>query len=295
MILMTPQAGFAGEFRLIVSKDKEMREIVSDTGFTPNLITNAGLDHVAMGKGLVNTLVVGTGTAVPNILDTSLEVERAATSSYSSTVTNSAGGYVETTYSGQFAQGAASGNLTEFGAKFNATLWSRSLIKDAGGTPTTITVLSDEFLTVVYKVRLYWPQTDTVFTTTMDIDGVSTPVTITARASGDWERTNSQYVGEYSAFRVYNYPMPAQNTLYYPAGTRSGYNWISTNPYIPGSFQRTYSINLGINECNATIKAFNASSDSLGDWWYELSVPIVKDNTKTLTITVGQSWGRYVP
>lgn len=299
MNLIAPTAGFAGEFRFIVSKDADMTEIVSDTGFVPNLITDAGLNHVATNNGLVSTLAVGTGTTPPTVLDTSLESQLAQLSVAPSTVTNTAGGYVETTFSGQFGAGVAAGNLSEFGAKYGSTLWSRALIKDSGGTPTTITVLSNEFLTVVYKVRLYWPTTDTIFTTTMDIDGVATPVTIKARAREGWQYTQriGAESGQYLCASYRNAPLPASGLNVNPTSNSCGYGVIQDLPYVANSYQRSCTINIPIGGWNgeAAIYCIGTGSGGLGDWWYELSVPLVKDNTKTLTYTVGQSWGRYVP
>ena len=62
-----------------------------------------------------------------------------------------------------FAIGAAAGNLSELGvgwASSGTTLFSRALILDSGGTPTTITVLSDEYLYVTYEHRFYPSETD---------------------------------------------------------------------------------------------------------------------------------------
>ena len=56
----------------------------------------------------------------------------------------------------RFGQGVAAGNISEVGLGWgNSNLWNRALIKDANGNPTTITVLSDEYLDVVSEIRDY--------------------------------------------------------------------------------------------------------------------------------------------
>src|SRR5690606_4774599 len=75
-------------------------------------------------------------------------------------------GWYEITVSHQFGQGQAAGNLSEIGIQHTSTsgpLWSRALILDGQGNPTTITVLPDDFLTCYYTLRIMIPKEDAVF------------------------------------------------------------------------------------------------------------------------------------
>src|SRR5690606_8917143 len=56
----------------------------------------------------------------------------------------------------RFAAGVATGNLSEVGISWLTTgaLFSRALILDSGGLPTTITVLADEVVDVTYEFRI---------------------------------------------------------------------------------------------------------------------------------------------
>lgn len=58
-----------------------------------------------------------------------------------------------------FARGAAAGNVSELTTGYaanNVSAMARALVRDAMGNPTTITVLSDEVLTVTWEWRKWW-------------------------------------------------------------------------------------------------------------------------------------------
>ena len=152
-----------------------------------NMITDAGLD--AWGgtsdddiADLTEVCAVGTGTTEPAAGDTALVSESASTSSRThvasgvQTSTLPYYGYVQ--YSYQFSEGSAQGNQSELGFRpSGGNLFSRQLFRDGEGSPTTITVLSDEFLEVTYEVRKYLPN---------PVDLVQDPVTI---SGSDYEVT----------------------------------------------------------------------------------------------------------
>src|SRR5690554_7566796 len=73
-----------GRFRLITSKDAECKQIVEDTGFFDNLITNTGMNRVGTVttnsastinnfNSLCGRFVVGSGSAEPQFTDTALQ------------------------------------------------------------------------------------------------------------------------------------------------------------------------------------------------------------------------------
>lgn len=62
-----------------------------------------------------------------------------------------------------FPRGVAAGNISELTTNYansNDSAMARALVRDAQGNPTTITVLSDEVLTVVWELRRWWVSPD---------------------------------------------------------------------------------------------------------------------------------------
>ena len=143
----------------------------------PNLITDAGLNAI-MGKVFRPNLLfqyigVGTDNTTPVVGDTTLgaEVDR----------TLSNGGFGDTTgyvtgstddFDGAyhfkkrtrlFLENEANGNLTElawFQAAAASTMVVRSLFKDSGGTPITVTKTNADQLKITHELRSYPPMGD---------------------------------------------------------------------------------------------------------------------------------------
>lgn len=58
-----------------------------------------------------------------------------------------------------FERGEAAGNISELSTgydAYNTSVMARALVRDALGEPTTITVLSDEVLTITWEWRKWW-------------------------------------------------------------------------------------------------------------------------------------------
>lgn len=157
-------AGIAGRFKLRKGKTIGGKEVVTgETGWFNNIITNNGKNDFA--DTLFGTISAyahcGTGTTAEAAGDTALETFVASTNSVvssSESVQSTAPYYSKMVKTFRFGVGAAEGNISEVGISTQATtgdLFSRSLVKDGGGSPTTITVLSDEWLDVTYEFRVY--------------------------------------------------------------------------------------------------------------------------------------------
>ena len=169
--VMTAQAGCAGWYRLEKTKVdaagqliERTRHVVAD--WFPNLITDAGLDLMARDAWLF-ACHVGSGSAAPAVSDTRLQSRMASTyktfDSQNATVIDRRYGFMRKTF--RFDAGTVNGNVTELGIanKVEAdqyTLFSRALVLDGNGQPTSITVLADEVLDVTYELRLYAPTSD---------------------------------------------------------------------------------------------------------------------------------------
>jgi len=162
-----------GEFRLEVFKGFEFprgsghvfeypgtRRVVAD--WFENIITDFGLDKYGISAQQTNWCQVGTDNTPEVATDTALgaftaEVVNISTS-YGAQASPPYYGHETKQY--RFSPGFGGGNvnLNEVGiagASGPASLTSRSLTKDSGGSPVTVTVLSDEFLDVFYKRRNY--------------------------------------------------------------------------------------------------------------------------------------------
>lgn len=118
------------------------------------------------GATVPDYLYLGTGTAEPSVTDTGLE-------SISGTLAAKLGYVItrtvlvdpgvdmrhQTTLKFEYGEGEAEGNWTELGLAYDnaySAPYNRSLFRDDVGNPISLTVLSDEFLTVyvVLQVRL---------------------------------------------------------------------------------------------------------------------------------------------
>ena len=152
-----------------------------DFGTHKNMILDAGITHMLTGEYPLAYIHIGSGSSQPNPKQVQLDAKFAHTSrnknitrgyvSAEDSETGKAYGYDRLTV--QFDKGAAKGNIAELGVGDNTQgnpLWSRSLVLDKSGSPTTITVLDDEFLTVTYEARRY-VNTETVTTTLQYDDG----------------------------------------------------------------------------------------------------------------------------
>lgn len=162
--------------------------VTGESGWFDNIFTDNGLNKIAASiySDVSGYCHCGTGTAAENASDVSLATFLAATSNItanSETAQGSPPYYGKSTKTWRFAQGAAEGIIAEVGISDQATtgdLISRARVKDGGGTPTTIEVLSDEWLDVTYEFRLYPDHVSADGTGSVDYSGDSYDYTIRA-------------------------------------------------------------------------------------------------------------------
>lgn len=302
-----------GFLRLIArGPDGEVRK---DTGWFKNLITDTGLNMLgdsAIGgtgqQGCLAKCAVGSGNTPPTIGDTALQTQVAITSTVNANTFNSfttAPWYAFYRRTFRFATGAAAGNLTEvgiFGLPGSNPMLSRALIVDGGGSPITLTILSDEILDVVYEFRVYPLQADLPFNVTIS----SVNYSCVARAAGlaDSNRVArnvgnafslglDQFGNSYAA-QAYSGALGTIGTN--PAGTVANSTSAAFSSYVPGSFTRDliFGFNLGAANFGAGGIPSVLAPNSIG--WYQISFSpaIPKDNTKTLTLTLTYTWTRRV-
>lgn len=310
--MTTYHSRFSGRFTILVTSGSHDGPVVRKLEFD-NLITNTGLDRIGSITGrtdAVTSAQVGSGSTPPAFTDTALAAHVATKTSDGRVVTNgwdSAGQFHWRRFSWQFAQGAAAGNLTEVGVGTTnspGSLFSRALILDGNGSPTTLVILPNEFLTIVYEVRNYPPTGDVVVNTT--IDGVARAITIRPSRRDAGQDSWREYFpavafltdlsGQYSGHLVYSGSIGSENSL--PAGTEIAHpdtpTWAA---YVPGTYRREVTSNWSINQGNLPGGLINAIGmrTQIGEFQMGISPPIVKDNTKSLRLTTAISWGRYTP
>lgn len=319
MNIKMPLTALSGQFRMVVSEDAAGERVKHDTGFFNNLITDVGMNRVGTVStsslspvqvfyDLCGRFVVGSGSATPAFTDTALSNPVAFASanpvldSESSSYTR---GWYEITVRHQFGQGQAVGNLSEIGIQhsgLSGPLWSRALILDGAGDPTTITVLPDDFLTCYYTLRIMIPQADVVFNIDVDYDedGI-VPTVVTGRPlnansssiSSGWG-LSPMFTGNINQPLAYSGGLSAP-TASTPLGSGIGGNITEATtyaPYVQDSFERFYTITLSLDQLNSSTIRTVIARRMLGYWQVEFDPPLQKDNTQIMQLTFGYSWAR---
>lgn len=179
MIKLPTRVGLAGHYTLYKGKAGGPRQKVAEFD---NLITDLGFEEwvAAFGRAqaaLLGTYIaIGTGTTSPQVTDTTLASWSRATNVFITGPSDQAvpgnPAYRASFLARRFNAGTLSGNYTELGVSSgnlsSSPIRSRALIVDGAGNPTSITVLSDEYLDVVYEMRAYRVCEDTVGTLTVN-------------------------------------------------------------------------------------------------------------------------------
>ena len=301
MIEMKINTGVSGHFTMMTTNTKtgEQKVVAS----FPNLILDAGLERMGTGSYL-DVCRVGSGMSLPTVLQTQLDAKIASTNTKQTVLSGAQAtppyyGWKRITF--RFAAGTATGNLSEVGVGWgNITtdnfLFSRALILDGGGSPTTISVLADEALDVIYELRLYPPLTDVVVSG-LDL-GMSTH-TATVRAASV---TDGGFWGDGLGYEVvfaqslwtalYNGTIGAITTT--PSG--SGASADPTNlSYVPLSRTKKSNLNLSLTQANLAGGIVSLlTRTTIGRYQIGFSPAIDKTASRTLRLDLQVSWGRYV-
>lgn len=311
--------GLSGHFRLEV-RDGYTHKLTKVREFD-NLITNRGLDGYGYGddRYLINNCYVGTGMALPSVNDVGLATPLASTSGVAETKTIAP---TEPTWIStrinryRFPVGAVVGNISEVGIGGEYYFWSRARILDDFGNPSDITVLSNEYLDVIYTLRLHPNLNDIPFTFTLGDEtytGTARPQKIQ-----DSGITGTSTLSVYGGItpnsgleinEVYNGGVLGtltQGIQNYPSKLVVGPSSWAMQAYVPGSYVRKFDCTLGIDEGNFTegIKALSVIHRPIGNYGtigqclrlesqIVLNKSIPKNNTNSVRITVQAKWGRY--
>ena len=323
---LTTKVRLAGKYRLEIRKAKDgslRQELEFD-----NLIVDAGMNLFSRATSgfPLSYCMVGTGTTTPTFADTQLANKVANTVLGSGALGTSVGtstsepyyGYGRCTY--RFLPGSLNNvNLTEVGISLgNSTtlVFSRALIVDGNGDPTSITVLSDEFLDVTYELRLYPPvddQTDTITITNVgSINVTRRPIAVTASSNEPGWGPSAASTGALSISRSFISSPENTNLSVRVSGAQTAlvaktnaWNSVATlvatsssvsySAYVAGSFEQNMTYILGLDAGNTTggVGFFQFAIRGLGAYQYLFDSKIAKNNTNTLRFNMKAVWSRY--
>lgn len=314
--------GLKGRYKAVVrGPDMEVRR---ESEWSDNVVTNLGVQMLLGGATVSpsNTAVsircsCGSGNATPSVTDTQIQSFIAGTNSTAanSTVRNStvAPYYVMHTWTWRFGIGVAQGNVAELCVVNNTStptasspVFSRALVRDAGGNPTVITVGPDEYLDVTYELYLYPSSSDQVGTFSQMIDGSPVSFSFVSRASniqqGGAAGNSPGWAanGSGSIATVFGLASTSAGTssVYVggelggvgttPTGTSvttSRFGSASSATGVYSSKYRDITYTAGLDESNVTFACIRLAYN-LGCVQMKFDPPITKVNTKTYTITI---------
>jgi hypothetical protein len=276
----------------------------------PNLILDAGLNGIGTnGASWATRIALGSSATPPDASQTGLISFGCESSSSNASTTGFVAGpppYSWHRFSRRFAQGVATGTWSEVGIGRSGTaLWSRSLILDGGGSPTTITVLAIEIVDIEYELRAYPSIVDVTGTRTIsgiDYDYIMRPAALNAYSkfqtdlliAGSWMNG-----GVYSSYQFRAYSGTAGAYTAEPSGTaaQGGGGSVSVAAYVNGSYTKTCTVTAGVDNANVSggIKtALLMVGPGNAIWMYQCQFDpaLPKDNTKTISLTYSCTWAR---
>lgn len=294
--LNLPSIGLCGYFKLEAERKKSgTRRIVAD--WFPNLVTNNGLDLVGNSSAWLTYCQVGTGSTTPANSDSSLATYLAMTSTHSSTstgYTSSNPYYVYRQNVYQFGAGVAAGTLAEIGigASSSGNLFSRALILDSGGSPITVTILSDEYLDATYHIRCYAPTSDG--TGSITLNGTSYSWTArAANACSGWYIHENGTADDYSDTIRTAIDGSLGAITDWPSITNWSYLTASSGSYTGGTYQRTRTLSGGLSEGNVSggIDVVHLRK-GMGQFQVGFSPAIPKTSSYIISLTFSNSWTR---
>lgn len=274
-----------------------------------NIITNYALNSIGKDTGTYNFLEychVGTSAVAPAATQSALQAWTAQTNTLQGSIVTQAATVTDPVYrytkTWRFGQGVAQGVLAEIGVGqaqiAGEYLWSRALILDAAGNPTTITVLADEYLDCRYTVEMQIPTTDEIGSIT--INGVVHNYTSRVALIGSWNVTSfigGGYSNPFTLSSVAGFDGVMGAIDGQPSGNQGSFASPVDDAYVDASYQRFTSVTAGLNDANlaAGIKSMRYYwAKTVGSAIYQVQFdPVIpKNNTETLTLKFKLSWAR---
>lgn len=328
MITFSVHSQFEGVYTL--KKRKADGTVTYENSFH-NLITNSGLNLIGRSystgnHSLFSVCSVGSGNTTPQFTDTDLVLPVARkninTGVDSRVFVEEVAGppavpaywrYIKT-YS--FLAGEATGNLSEIsvGQKYQDggtdfyVAFSRALILDGAGTPTTVTVLADEILEVTYELRCYIDKAQYPFSATLNsvaYTGTKGNCSITTAPHGGcytngyptptYRESQLEALSAIKSAIVWTLP-PADLTAYGAGGGGSSdVSEASSGPaYTEGSYEYTVKYNLTNTSYNGVIYSVSCVGPFTSyRWVFDSPGGPTKSTGSQAIIYIKYTWSRY--
>lgn len=288
----------------LVARKASTEEITRETEWFKNIVLDTGLSRMSAGTW-IDRVRVGSGNSTPVASQTQLDNTIASTttllggSESVSKQTTTSPYYVASKRTYRFAEGVATGNISEVGCGWGTglDLWNRALVKDLSGNPTTITVLSDEFLDVIVEVRYYPTQSFSGNFNLLDKTGAIVS-NHTFTGLPQFSENNTVFFIKVSGGNTYLYSGIMNNINTSPSSTLG--NVLTSSTY-PSPKTLTCTSSFPLTTANGSIKTilqiFNTITNQGGSsgsaYKFEIDPPIVKTDQMVLSFTFSISWNRY--
>ena len=299
--MMKLNAGVSGRYKLVTRKVHDLDNAVGELEFD-NLITDIGLERWATNP-IGAKCFIGSGNAPPTVNDTALGAQLAASTTTQNLQNwkaySAAERWTEATICYRFQPGVTLNSIAEVGVGWDGGLWSRALVRDVNGNPTTIQLLSDEVLDVYYTLRIQFPAD---VTGSIVLDGVTYDWVLRPADLAYWPENYGYYF--YYAFAMGGVAKASTDSITQPntsPGWAGSSSTTTVTAYVPGSHKRTMTFRFDLNDANVNIKSIIVQLGSgypptmswqLGFYQNGQSVGVPKVSSKRLTLTFDFAWGR---
>lgn len=303
MINIETQA--SGHIWLRKGKSVEAMEEVADF---PNLILDVGLREMGLSENYLSYCSIGTSSVTPNASQTKLIGLLRTTGTNARGEQTGANSddpltpYVWRRVTKRFAPSGSNANISEvsFGSTANgSTAFNRALIKDSGGNPSTITLLGDEYLDVVYELRIYPPMQD--ITGTLTPTGIDTaPRGYIVRPKGNGGALTYNVLSGWSVGFMILVAGSSWNSVHSgdvgaifsePSGTKVNLGATSVMDTVGASGVYTLSVPLGSSNFPTGIRCVVAAFNSC-KYQFQFDPPFMKTADDVFTFSFRHSWGR---
>lgn len=288
----------AGRYKLEAENSNGERRVLAD--WFDNLILNNGLDLLGQASAPLQRCVVGSGNTPAAASQVQLSNQIAATTTQQTVESGNdqVGGFTWCRITYRFAQGAATGNLNEVGVGVsNVSLFSRAVIVDGVGAPTTVTVLADEFLDVTYEFRLYWPTSDV--TGVVVLDGANYNWTLRASNVGAWTNANllsfSSFTNPYGSPTVNAHSGGTLGTISEPiqgGSSLAAVNSAAFDSYVAGDYELNFTCTFGLTTVTQSFDKLQLNFTFLGLYKMQFTPAIPKTNQDMVSFNFTISWAR---
>jgi len=268
----------------------------------PNIITNYGLNAIGRGNADLRYFCLGRGNTPSRPEMTSLERYAAGSHETSSETISSNISikpyWVRREFYYRFPEGSLQGDFSEIGiggrdaAQNGSNVFSRALIRDLNGDPTTITVLPDEWLDVHYFLTYYLPSEDVVGS--FVLNGNTHFYTVRPAELDNqgtrWTPSNRPNSAVNRAFIYEGYIRTERETPLPPSEEVN----VSNDKYVQDSFSRTASVRVSPGKGNFAngIAGLVFRTGMNSSYQIGFEPPIQKEDTQSLELIVKHSWGR---